>query len=498
MRHILPPELNRAHQEIRELARHYGLDTFDIIFELLDYNEINEVAALGGYPNRYPHWRFGMEYDYLNKTYTYGLQKIYELVINNDPCYAYLQKGNPIVDQKLVMAHVYGHCDFFKNNMWFAHTNRKMLDEMANHATRIREFQDRLGVEEVENFIDTCLSIDNLIDPFSVFNPKPENQASNFLSADKGSSNQGGFQKFKTKDYMDSFINPKSFVDDQEKKQSESLKSMGKFPLHPERDVLDFLIKFAPLTSWQQEVLSIIREEAYYFAPQAATKIMNEGWASYWHTTLMTQHILKDSEVIDYADHHSGTVSTQPGQINPYKMGLELFRDIEERWNKGKFGKEFEDCEDVAQKASWDRQLGQGKQKIFEVRKVYNDVTFIDTFMNEEFCEQQKLFTYGFNRRTGQYEIVDRDWRKVKQQLLFSLSNFGQPIIEVEEGNYLNRGELLLKHRHEGLDLEFEKAGETLRNIFFLWSRPVHLLTKYNSQIKILSFDGKELTEKDA
>ena len=81
MRHILPPELHKAHQEIREIARGYGLDTFDIIFELLDYNEINEVAALGGYPTRYPHWRFGMEYDYLNKTYTYGLQKIYELVI---------------------------------------------------------------------------------------------------------------------------------------------------------------------------------------------------------------------------------------------------------------------------------------------------------------------------------------------------------------------------------------------------------------------------------
>jgi len=498
MRHILPPELHQAHLEIRELARGYGLDTFDIIFELLDYNEINEVAALGGYPTRYPHWRFGMEYDYLNKTYTYGLQKIYELVINNDPCYAYLQKGNPIVDQKLVMSHVYGHCDFFKNNMWFAHTNRKMLDEMANHATKIRDFQDHLGVEVVENFIDNCLSIDNLIDPFSVFNPKPLNQASNFLGKEQERRQQSGYKKFQSKDYMDSFVNPRPYLDEQERKHTEALKNQSKFPMHPERDILDFLIKFAPLSSWQQEVLSIIREEAYYFAPQAATKIMNEGWASYWHTTLMTQHVLKDSEVIDYADHHSGTVSTQPGQINPYKMGLELFRDIEERWNKGRFGKEYEECEDSFEKAHWDKQLGKGKQKIFEVRKVHNDVTFIDTFMNEEFCERQKLFTYGFNRRTGQYEIIDRDWRKVKQQLLFSLSNFGQPIIEVEEGNYQNRGELLLKHRHEGMDLEFDKAGDTLKNIFQLWSRPVHLLTKYNSQSKIISFDGKEITEKDA
>ena len=173
MRRILEPELQKAHTDIKEIARGYGLDTFEIIFELVDYNEINEIAALGGFPQRYPHWRFGMEYDYLQKTYTYGLQKIYELVINTDPCYAYLQTGNEIVDQKLVMAHVYGHCDFFKNNMWFSKTNRKMLDGMANHASRIREYQDRYGVDTVENFIDACSAMDNLIDFFSEFvNPK--------------------------------------------------------------------------------------------------------------------------------------------------------------------------------------------------------------------------------------------------------------------------------------------------------------------------------------
>lgn len=498
MRHILPPELQKAHQEIREIARGYGLDTFEIIFELLDYNEINEVAALGGYPNRYPHWRFGMEYDYLDKTYTYGLQKIYELVINNDPCYAYLQKGNAIVDQKLVMAHVYGHCDFFKNNMWFAHTNRKMLDEMANHATRIREFQDRLGVEEVEVFLDRCLSIDNLIDQYSVFQTGTKQKAPSLLQSEGESEITGGIKKFQDKEYLESFINPQSFIQEQKLKMRQDQEKLRRFPSKPQRDILAFLIQYAPLEPWQQEVLSIVREEAYFFAPQGATKIMNEGWASYWHSTIMTQHILKDSEVIDYADHHSGTVSTRPGQLNPYKLGIELFRDIEDRWNKGKFGKEYDDCEDVTLKRNWDKKLGLGRQKIFEVRKLHNDVTFLDSFMTEEFCEQQKLFTYGFNRRTGQYEIVDRDWRKVKNQLLFSLSNFGQPVIVVEDGNYQNRGELLLSHQHEGMDLEFEKAVETLKNIYAVWSRPVHILTKYNSQSKVIGFDGKEVVEKDA
>lgn len=498
MRHILPPELHRAHQEIREIARGYGLDTFEVIFELVDYNEINEVAALGGYPTRYPHWRFGMEYDYLDKTYTYGLQKIYELVINNDPCYAYLQKGNAIVDQKLVMAHVYGHCDFFKNNMWFSQTNRKMLDEMANHATRVREFQDRLGVETVENFLDLCLSIDNLIDQYSVFQATNQNQRPSLLYDESSKAAGQSSVPYQPKDYLESFINPKSFGGNSPTPDEPKQEKNRKFPSKSQRDVLAFLIQYAPLESWQQELLSIVREEAYFFAPQAATKIMNEGWASYWHSTIMTQHILRDSEVIDYADHHSGTVSTRPGQLNPYKLGIELFRDIEDRWNKGKFGKEYDECDDVTAKKNWDKKLGLGRQKIFEVRKLHNDVTFLDSFMTEEFCEQQKLFTYGFNRRTGQYEIVDRDWRKVKNQLLFSLSNFGQPIICVEDGNYQNRGELLLVHQHEGMDLEFDKAVETLKNIHLVWTRPVHILTKYNSQNKMLSFDGKEISEKDA
>jgi stage V sporulation protein R len=498
MRRVLPPELQRAHADIREIARRYGLDCFEIVFELVDYDEINEIAALGGFPTRYPHWRFGMEYDYLNKTYAYGLQKIYELVINNDPCYAYLQTGNEMVDQKLVMAHVHGHCDFFKNNMWFSKTNRKMLDEMANHATRIREYQDRYGVDVVENFIDTCLSIDNLIDFYSPFVQRSNEKPAEPAPEDRGQEGLNGVRKFSSKDYMDKYVNPKSFLDDQEKKIIDDKTKARKFPPHPERDILNFLVQHAPLENWQREVLSIVREEAYYFAPQGQTKIMNEGWASYWHSLMMTQHVLKDSEIIDYADHHAGTLGSRPGQINPYKLGIELYRDIEDRWNKGKFGKEYDECDNSDAKRQWNKNLGLGRQKIFEVRKLHNDVTFIDSFMNEEFCHEQKLFTYAFNRRSGQYEIVDRDWKKVKNQLLFSLTNFGNPIITVEDANYENRGELLLSHHHESVDLEYEKAVETIRNINVIWGRPVHIFTKWNTQGKILSFNGKEISEKDA
>lgn len=495
----LPEELLKAHMEIRELARRYGLDTFDIVFEMVDYDEINEIASLGGFPTRYPHWRFGMEYDYLNKSYTYGLQKIYELVINTDPCYAYLQTGNEIVDQKLVMAHVYGHCDFFKNNIWFSKTNRKMLDQMANHASRIRSIQDRYGVDMVEDFIDLCSSLDNLIDFYSVFVPKKVPKLHEGLSQkeEEDLPRVRGVTSRAQPEYMESYINPDKFIEEQGRREKEKEMKEGRFPREPERDILKFLLDFAPLKNWQHEILTIVRDEAYYFAPQGQTKIMNEGWASYWHSRIMTQHVLKDSEIIEFADHNAGVLATAPGQINPYKIGIELWRDIEDRWNRGAFGKEWEECDDTLAKDAWDKKLGQGMNKIFEVRRLHNDVTFIDEFLTEEFAQRMKLFVYGFNRRTGQYEIVDRDTRKVKNQLLQGLTNFGNPIIRIEDGNYNNRGELLLNHQHEGVDLEYDKAIETLKSLQALWQRPTHLITKYGGQPKLLSFDGKDFSEKD-
>jgi stage V sporulation protein R len=223
------------------------------------------------------------------------------------------------------------------------------------------------------------------------------------------------------------------------------------------------------------------------------TKIMNEGWASYWHSTIMTEKVLRDSEVVDFADHHSGTLASNPGRVNPYKLGIELFRDIEDRWNRGRFGPEYEECDDLFKKMQWDTHLEEGRDKIFEVRKIHNDVTFIDTFLNQEFAEAQKLFVYQYNPRTGQNEIVNRDHRVVKEGLLFSLTNFGQPYIYVMDGNYQNRGELLLGHKWTGIELQLDHAQDTLRNVGRIWGRPVHILTVANEKEFMISFDGKEI-----
>ncbi len=483
-RRQLPSELEDARQRIEAIAKGEGLDFFDTIFEMCDYDEINMIASYGGFPTRYPHWRWGMEYLQMQKGYEYGLQKIYEMVINTNPSYAYLMDNNAFVDQKLVMAHVYGHVDFFKNNAWFAHTDRKMLDSMANHAARVRRIIDAVGESATEQWLDTCLSIDNLIDPF-------RDHIRRVRSIDAEEEPTGpASHKLPAKGYMDPYINPPALIALQELRAQEVADRAKAFPEQPERDVLGFVLEHGRLNRWQGDILSIVREEAYYFAPQAQTKIMNEGWASYWHTKLMTEQILEDSEVIDYCDHHSGTVAMRPGQLNPYKIGLELYRDIEKRWNRGQYGKDWLECDDAVAKRDWYRPTNEGRGKIFEVRRSHNDVTFLDTFLTEEFCRRVGLFTYEFDRKSGEYLLDSREFADIKQKLLFMVSNHGQPRVYVTDGNHANRGELELTHQYEGVDIQLDWASHTLGNLAQVWGRPVHLRTKIENKDAVLHHDG--------
>jgi len=503
----LPAYLHDIQKEIEGFGAGFGLDFWETHFEVLDYKRMQEVAAFGGFPVRYPHWRFGMEFEHLNKSHIYGLSKIYEMVINNNPAYAYLLEGNSLVDQKMVMAHVLGHVDFFKNNYFFSKTNRRMIDGMANHATRVRRHMERLGVEKVESFIDACLCIENLIDPMSPFiarKPAPVLRSDGNKGKGPGASQGPGptpdesleVPRLRAKDYMDRYINPPDFMDSQRRKMEREKDKPRKNPPEPERDVLQFLLQNAPLEDWELDVLEIVRDEAYYFAPQRQTKILNEGWAAYWHSKIMTEKALKASEIIDYADHNAGVLATSPGQMNPYKIGIELLRYVEERWDKGRFGREWDECPSMEERRRWDKRLGLGRKKIFEVRKLYSDVTFLDEFFTEDFCRDKKFFNFGMNERSGNYEIESREFKKIKERLLFQLTNFGDPFIFVDDANHENRGELLMHHRHEGVDLNVEQARATMASLFRVWRRPVSLLTLFENKKKILRFDGKDHTEK--
>ena len=295
------------------------------------------------------------------------------------------------------------------------------------------------------------------------------------------------------KGYMDSFVNPPAVLEAEARKRLRDQNE--RFPSEPMRDVMLFVLEHAPLKSWQLDVLSMLRDEAYYFAPQAQTKIMNEGWASYWHSTIMTRQGLSAADVVHYCDHHSGTMATSPGRLNPYKLGIELFRDIEDRWNRGRFGREFDECDDLAAKRNWQQDTGLGRKKIFEVRAIHNDLTFIDTFLTLDFCREHKLFSFGFNEEADYYEIESREFPKIKQRLLYSLTNRGQPLITVRDGNYKNRGELFLSHEFNGVELQLGYAQDTLRALARLWARPVHIETRLEDVPTVLSFDGSEYSQ---
>lgn len=507
----LPRYLRQQQERIEELARGYGLDFFPTVFEMLPYNQINEVASYGGFPTRYPHWRFGMEYEQLSKSTEYGLSKIYELVINNNPSIAYLLEGNSLTDQKLVMCHVYGHVDFFKNNFAFRSTDldvsgpvvspvgggadydpdRKWVDKMANHGSAVRRIIDRHGVEPVEELIDLCLSLENLIDPWSPFvvRNRPEEDP------DDDAPNEIEVPKLRSKDYMDEFINPDSYIAEQKQKlETERAEKKGKFPKEPMQDVLLFLLENAPLEKWERAILAIIREEAYYFLPQMQTKIMNEGWASYWHSKMMTEQVCDASEIVDYADNNAAVMSTSGGRLNPYKLGVELYRSIEERWDKGQFGAEWESIDNLDRKSTWDRRLGLGKKKIFEVRALYNDVTFIDEFLTPEFAMRHQLFSFEWSGRNERYEIASRKFKEVKDKLLFQLTNMGNPFLYVEDGNFDNRGELLLNHEHRGVDLRPDYSSEAMRALHRLWKRPIVVRSVRDGKAVMLRFDGSEHT----
>jgi stage V sporulation protein R len=295
----LPRYLRIEQERIEKIAREYKLDFFPTVFEMLTYDQMNEVAAYGGFPNRYPHWRFGMEYERLSKSYEYGLSKIYEMVINNNPSYAYLLEGNSFTDQKLVMCHVYGHVDFFKNNFAFRATdldaggdvvnpterfhanyqpNRKWVDKMANHATAVRRVVDRFGIQKVEEFIDVCLSLENLIDAYSRFVVRRREEVI------EEEPSEIEIPRLRAKEYMEDFINPEEFLEEQKQRIEARREKLKKWPPEPVQDVLLFLLENAPLEKWERLILGIMRDEAYYFVPQMQTKVLNEGWASFWHS----------------------------------------------------------------------------------------------------------------------------------------------------------------------------------------------------------------------
>jgi len=465
-------ELEGLRREARRLAEQAGLDPWEVTFGVVDYDQLNELSAYEGFPTRFPHWQFGMSYDYFRKRGAYSGWWTYELVLNTRPAIAYLRESNTAVETKGVMVHVYAHVDFFKNNRWFSKTNRDMIKVMRQHAEQVEHYMEQYGVEKVESFIDKVLSVQYNIDPHAPFikrrwevrRPEEEPEDVGRLPVKR--------------DYMERFLNPPEWIEERRarlraEKERKKLRDASELE-RPQKDLLQFLMRFGRLEDWQKDIIAMIREESYYFVPQIQTKVMNEGWASYWESKIMAE-FAGPNEFLDHADMMSKVLGG--GALNPYRLGKLIWEDIKERWDKGRFGREWELCRDREKKERWDTGVGLGKEKIFEVRRNYNDVTFIDEFFTEELFEKLNLFTYEYIPETGAYHITSRDFEDVKKKLLLQYTNLGKPTIKVVTGNYENKGELLLIHEWNGISLHWEDAKRVLRNIYAMWGRPVNLKT---------------------
>ena len=476
--------LEEAIKKITSIAEGFNLDFYDMHFEICPADIMYSFGAYG-MPTRFSHWSFGKAYHKMKTEYDYNLSRIYEMVINTDPGYAFLLEGNSLVQNKMVIAHVLAHADFFKNNYYFQRTSRKMVENMATAADRIRGYEFKYGRDRVEKFLDSVISLQEHIDPQRHIASGKEKHGpveEKGCSGKCGGGQCGHTENSRSTSYDDLWKLDKPHCAGKCAHREQQEK---KFPPCPEKDLLFFIMENSrDLEDWQRDIISILSEELRYFWPQMQTKIMNEGWATYWHMRIMRELDLTGDEAVEFAKMHAGVIHPSKFSINPYLLGLKIFEDIEKRW----------DQPSQEDKERFNRKGGEGKQKIFEVRETENDISFIRNYLTNKLVEDLDMYLY---KKVGHdWKVVDKDWEKVRDGLVKSLYNCGYPYIVVENGDFGKRGELYLKHAHEGADLDVFYVEKTMPHVFAIWGRPVHLETSVDGKGVLFTYNGEKVSKK--
>ncbi|MBI3976699.1 MAG: SpoVR family protein [Chloroflexi bacterium] len=455
-------ELETATGMIWDIARRLGLDPFPTHFEIVPAAIMYEFGAYG-LPGRFSHWTHGKAYHQMKTMYDYGLSKIYELVINANPCYAFLMDSNTVLQNKLVIAHVLAHSDFFKNSVYFSHTSRQMVEGASVNADRIRKYEFLHGQAEVEQFLDAVLSIQEHIDP-------------NVFIRNRSAPHEPARPRRPAETPFDDLFprRPAPAAPEAAKRR---------LPEEPQKDLLAFVMEHAPdLEDWQRDIIAIVRSEMLYFLPQMQTKLANEGWAAFFHARILRDLDLSDDEYVEFASLNASVLSPSRRSINPYFVGLKIFEDIYRRW----------ESPTAEERARTGRTGGEGLAKIFEVREIENDVSLLRNYLTRELVDDLDLYLYRLEG--NDWVIVEKNWEKVRDNLVHTMTNFGYPYIVVEDADYHRARELLLHHLHEGLDLDVGYAEKTLRYVYRLWGRPVHLETIRDGDRVVLSYDGSRNT----
>ena len=458
----------KAIGEIEDLAKQEGLDLFPTVFEYVNQDIMLEACSYG-LPVRARHWSYGRSYDHQKIYGEMGLSKVYEIVFNNDPSYAFLLNTNPDIINIMVGAHVFGHVHFFKHNVMFQKSDRNMVHRAAERAARIDEYIEKYGIDRVEHLMDIGFALDNHID-----------------------WNKGVFRKkYPKKRVVEEKISTPEFDDllntEHNSGRSIRYRTVGaKFPPHPEKDLLWFLSNYAPLEEWEKDVLGIIREESYYFYPIVQTKIANEGFASFWHAELMYKYdAISEEEYIEFCRCHSGVINPgSPFQINPYYVGFKIFTDIRERW----------DALHAAGKSDIT-----GIQKVIQVAAEEDDASFLRNYLTPDLAEEMGLFNFGYkykrepgkdedqlDERYGIIELKDRDLDKVIDNIIRPTLNYGAPLIVVDT---VDGDTLVLAHKDNFGSLDENYTEKTMGYIYELWGGPIELATHIDGNKVVFCFD---------
>jgi stage V sporulation protein R len=445
-------ELETGIEQIWEIASNFGLKPFPTHFEIVPATVMYEIGSYG-MPGRFSHWTHGKVYQVQKMMYDYGLSKIYELVINTNPCYAFLLETNTVLQNKLVAAHVLAHSDFFANNAYFGETSRRMVDTVALNAERIRRYEYEHGTDDVEKLLDAVLSIQEHVDPHA----RPEDAHADLRPPSA--------RPEKAYDDLWELGETAAAGDLTERGPKSDLR-----PSRPLRDLLLFIVEHSPrLSDWERDVVAIVRAEMLYFYPQIQTKVINEGWASYWHARIMRELDLTQDEYVEFAQLHAAILQPSQRSLNPYHLGFRMLEDIERRWNEE--GKD-------------------GRAKLMEIRETGSDVSLIRNYLTEDLVRDMDLFLY--QRIGDEVVIVDKSWEDVRQRLVTQLASHGIPVIYVEDGDYAGNRELYLRHSWDGQPLDLAYARKTLEYVFRLWGRQIWLETRKSDDEKlVISYDEK-------
>ncbi len=458
---------------IRDKVREFGLDCYPQEFDICDHNQMLAYMAYSGMPSHYPHWSYGKAYEKLKTLYDYGISGIpYEMVINSNPALAYLMRDNSLLLQILTIAHVYGHNDFFKNNFTFKSTRAEYtISTFKAHGNRVRTYAENpsIGLEKVESVLDAAHAVSlqcrrNL----AVRKRTPDEEREQLLDAARPPSDP--FQRIHRRQQV---VEP----------------DLRKVPLTPDDDLLLFVRDHNPfLAEWEKDLLTIVHEEAQYFIPQIETKIMNEGWATYWHKRILDSLELPQEFQLEFIVRHNQVVRPFPGGLNPYHIGLRVWEDICRRY----------DAPTPSEAEELGRTHPTGTHKLFEVREADRDISFLRRHLTEDLMRELHLFEYeakGDDLVIS--EVADKDgWRQVKETLLKSVGMGGIPVIRVADADYSQNRTLYLVHVHDGRDLQLEYSEKTLAYIHRLWQRDVALETVVNGKRALLTYNDHGFSTK--